>query len=120
MQKKNQNPRRIESEEERKRKELLEKEDQRTFGCLDATAMKANHGSEQPGPKLTEVSVVQSPALACTEGVTSMDQNIANNANFMHSIGSCDNLVTLPILPSSSTVLALMKGHTFLIMSIDS
>ena len=66
----------------------------------------------QPGPKLAEVSVVQSPALVCTEGVTSMDQNIANNANFMHSIGSCDNLVTLPNLLNSSTVQALMKGHT--------
>ena len=76
------------------------------------TPMKVIHGNVKPGPTHTEVSVVQSPSLVCTEGVTSVRQNTAIIANFIHSLGSCDTVVTLPNLPSSSTALASMAGHT--------
>ena len=92
--------------------DICEEENKEYFGCLDVTSMKVNIDNVQPVPNHTDVSVAQSPTLACTEGVTSKGQNIARIANFMHSMGSCDNLVTLPNLPSSSTDQASMKGHT--------
>ena len=69
-------------------------------------------GNVKPGPAHTEVTLAQSPPLVCTEGVISERENTAINANFIHSLGSCDTLVTLPNLPSSSTALASREGHT--------